>query len=251
MKVLQNSQVRFWLIALAWFLYGQVIFAGISSGLLAEVGDYLGRTIGNAIPSIARLDESRGALRRAHASLLLVSMPFLFAAFLLADVERFVEGIRKKGTEEVSVFLFLLLGSCVFFAGFDSRRLNGSLFIFSIGSSFITLISAYFYRAAYCIAFQSPDRKPIAHGSMRNELEWAVDVFSSFLKGRAGTVICLPPLKDVSASIRFLGKRRRMNEECRLALMDLESSPPIISQRLLAVAENFLKTTQSSSPGVS
>lgn len=251
MKLLQRSQVRFWLIVLAWFLYGQMIFAGISSGLLAEAGDYLGRVIGNAIPSIARLNESRGALRKAHASLMLVSMPFLFAAFLFTDVERFVEGIRKKGTEEVSVFLFLLLGSCVFFAGFDSRRLNGSLFTFSIGSSFITLISAYFYRAAYCIAFQSPDKKPIAHGSMRNELEWAVEVLSSFLKGRTDTVIRLPPLKDVSASIRFLGKRCRMNEECRFALMDLESSPPIISQRLFAVAENLLRTTKLPPPGVS
>lgn len=155
---MRKLQIRFWLIVLAWFLYGQMIAGGLSAGYLNNIGVYAWEAFRQYIPSIARLHESYEILPRLHSSLMLMSMPFLFIALLLTDVEGSVEGVRKKGTEVPATIFIILIGSMVFVAGFGARRFNGSFFTFSIGASFLTAVSAYCFRAAYCIVFQTPHR---------------------------------------------------------------------------------------------
>jgi hypothetical protein len=153
---IDKLRIPLWVSIVVWFLYSQLVAYGMSSGYILDTGYFLWEVFGQFIPSITRLVEPTSQPYKLLATVMLVSMPLLFIVLLFVDVEEGIKGVRIKKTEVKAATILCIVGSSIFIAGFGSRSFRGSYLIFSMGAAFLTYISAYSYRTAYCIIFQSP-----------------------------------------------------------------------------------------------
>lgn len=149
-----RTSIPLWVIAAVWVVYSQLIAQGLSSGYLDNFGSLVWDALRNIIPSIGRMDRYEyfdAAIAKQHASIMLLSMPLLFVAFLATDAEPMVERVRKKKTEVAAALILSLVASMVFISGFGHRAGRGSLFTFSLVSCLVTGVSTYCYRVVFCI----------------------------------------------------------------------------------------------------
>lgn len=152
---LPQKHIQVWMITIGWVVYGQALAFFMSHGYLVDVGQIVFDGFGKFIPSISRIASNPNldvTLAQSLASLLLLSIPILFVAFLFCDFEGGVVGVREKGKEVLAVLLLTAIGSGVFVAGFNHSIAKNGFVAFSLLSTLITYLSAYCYRVAFCIA---------------------------------------------------------------------------------------------------
>lgn len=159
MEIKNKLRIPLWTSIVVWFLYGQFMAYGMSIGYFIDTGYLVWDVFGQFIPSITRLAKTGLETRQLLASVMLASVPLLFVTLLLVDVEASIKGVRLKKAETKVVTICCIVGSAIFVAGFGHRLFSGSYFAFSMGVTFLTYISAYSYRVAYCITFQSPENE--------------------------------------------------------------------------------------------
>ena len=143
------------MLGLAWLVVGLAIAFCLHEGQLQDLGEFAYNTFGKFIPSISRIERISNlevTLAKGHASLMLASMPILFLALLLCNVEDSVSGVRKKGKESLVIAILITIGSLVFIAGFNHPIGRNGFAMFSLLSTGLTGLAAYCYRVAFCIA---------------------------------------------------------------------------------------------------
>lgn len=231
-------------IVIVWFIYGLLVWDGISRGYLGRTPILAWEAVGQWIPSIQQLNAAGREWPKLHASMLISAMPILFLALLLTDMKQGLERVIAKGKQDMALVFFILLGIVVFFVGFDSRRLNANFFIFSLGSSLLTVGSTYFLVLGLRLA-RVNSRKPIANAAEKSEEELAIEHLRALIESQARISAIIPPTAEIQSAIRYLGRQHGIDDECRGALSDLSASPPLISQRVVTTASRLLAVSDS------
>jgi len=144
-------------IGFAWVAYGLLIYFLLSHEYLTGIGHLALDNFGQFIPSVRRIGKITDfdvTPAKMHVSIMLLSMPILFAALLFSNIENRVAGVRRKGKELKAVVILVSVASLVFVAGFNHHIGRDSLIGVTILSTMNTGLSALLYRTAFCIAFK-------------------------------------------------------------------------------------------------
>lgn len=144
----------------AWAVFGQLLGFAVDNGYFSSAFELSYQYFGAYIPSISRIDKAvffDVLVAKSYASALILLTPVMFGLLLFVDVEPSVAGVRKNGKERLVISILLIVGSLIFVGGFNFRGpgniFRESIHWFSFLVSLLTFLSAYCFRAAFCIRF--------------------------------------------------------------------------------------------------
>ena len=150
-----------WHVFFAWIsvqtLASILLFNGLFNEFLQEI--YTG--FAHSIPSIAKIRDhfSFGLdLARSQAVESTMLSPLLYLSMMLIDVNKGLDGVRKKGSINVfitSAMAASLAVALLFFSGFDNSNrfylYKNNFFIFSFVNSLVIYGGCYLLRISLCL----------------------------------------------------------------------------------------------------